>query len=111
VTISKYSLPSSIHEKVGTKRELCRFFNTSNSAGDNNGGAIAAPKGSSVDIEFSTFTDNRGVFGGAVYIRASNLTLKKSIFSKNQANSAVSASVPAKLLLKRHLTVEAFFFI
>lgn len=66
---------------------------SSNSAGDNNGGAVVVQAGSNFEAEFSTFRDNKAVIGGAIYVHDSTVKVKQSTFSGNDASAAVSTLI------------------
>jgi hypothetical protein len=71
----------------------------SNSAGDNNGGAVVVQEGANFEVEFSTFRENAALIGGAIFAQDSTVKVKQSTFSRNKASAAVSTFIVVQACL------------
>eukprot|EP00934_Nitzschia_sp_Nitz4_P003960 Nitzschia sp. Nitz4//scaffold125_size66327//49400//51280//NITZ4_006137-RA/size66327-augustus-gene-0.3-mRNA-1//1//CDS//3329534631//3950//frame0 len=82
---------TSVLVEDGGRMEVVDSEFKSNSGADLHGGAIAAKDISTVEIAFSSFADNEGSLGGAIYAQLSTLVIDQSSFTGNEASVAGGA--------------------
>ena len=73
-----------------------------------NGGAIRAKEGAYLLIEYSDFTNNQAVLGGAL-LNEGSARLAQSTFSDNRANAAVRSCISGSKFLRFKLTSLLIF--